>query len=76
MRTLSIHHLTRYRYGAAVQFLPHRLFLRPREGHDVRVISSMLEITPPAGVVWHRDPLGNSVAVARFRSSMRRSEAR
>ena len=66
MRILSIRHETRYRYAEPVEFLPHRLFLRPREGHDVRIVSSRLEIAPPHQVTWHRDPLGNSVAVARF----------
>jgi len=37
MRTLAIRHLTEYHYPAPMQFLPHRLFLRPREGHDVLV---------------------------------------
>ncbi len=66
MRTLSIRHETRYRYAAPVTFLPHRLFLRPREGHDVRIVTSRLDITPPSQVVWHRDVYGNSVAVAQF----------
>jgi len=66
MRRLEIRHLTRYLYAAPVTFLPHRLFLRPREGHDLRIAASRLDIEPPAGVVWHRDAFGNSVAVASF----------
>lgn len=66
MRTLHIRHLTRYQYSAPVEFLPHRLFLRPREGHDVRIVTSTLEINPTPAVVWHRDAFGNSVAVASF----------
>jgi transglutaminase-like putative cysteine protease len=66
MRTLSIRHETRYRYATPVTFLPHRLFLRPREGHDVRIVSSRLDISPASQVVWHRDVYGNSVAVAQF----------
>lgn len=69
MRTLNIHHHTRYTYGAPVTFLPHRLFLRPREGHDVRVVQSLLEIEPAASVVWHRDTFSNSVAVVEFQES-------
>lgn len=66
MRTFTIHHLNEYQYSAPVHFLPHRLFLRPREGHDVRVVRSRLEISPAHSVVWHRDVFGNSVAVASF----------
>lgn len=66
MRKLSLRHATRYRYLQPAHFLPHRLFLRPREGHDVRIVSSRLVITPDCSVVWHRDACGNSVAVASF----------
>jgi transglutaminase-like putative cysteine protease len=69
MRTLSIRHETRYRYAAPVKFLPHRLFVRPREGHDVRIVRSRLDISPAAQVVWHRDVYGNSVAVVQFEQS-------
>jgi len=66
MRKLSLRHVTRYLYPQPAQFLPHRLFLRPREGHDVRIVSSRLRIEPDCTVVWHRDACGNSVAVATF----------
>ena len=69
MRKLAIRHLTEYRYSAPVTFLPHRLFLRPREGHDVRIVNSRLSIYPQHAVVWHRDAFGNSVAVASFSQS-------
>jgi transglutaminase-like putative cysteine protease len=66
MRRLSIRHATRYRYATPVTFLPHRLMLRPREGHDVRIVTSRLDIVPAHSVVWHRDAFGNSVAVVEF----------
>lgn len=66
MRTLRIEHLTEYRFAAPVQLLPHRLMLRPREDHNLRVIASRLEIEPHAQLHWQRDPLDNSIAVARF----------
>jgi transglutaminase-like putative cysteine protease len=69
VRHLRIHHLTEYRFAAPVQLLPHRMLLRPREGHDVRVIASRLQIEPAAVVQWHRDPLDNSIAVATFQGS-------
>jgi transglutaminase-like putative cysteine protease len=66
MRKLSLRHVTRYLYPQPARFLPHRLLLRPREGHDVRVVSSRLLIEPECTVVWHRDVCGNSVGVASF----------
>ena len=69
MRKLSIRHLTRYRYAAPVTFNPHTLLLRPREGHDIRIESSQLNITPAHAALWHRDVHGNSVAVVSFTES-------
>ena len=66
MRRLRIKHLTEYQFAARVSLLPHRLLLRPREGHDVRIASSRLDIFPAAVIRWHRDPFDNSVAVASF----------
>ncbi len=65
---LRIHHRTRYHYAEPVSFQPHRLVVRPREGHDLRVESLLLGITPAAEVVWSRDIFGNSVAHAHFRN--------
>jgi transglutaminase-like putative cysteine protease len=69
MRQLQIEHLTTYEYSNAVEFLPHRLLLRPREGHDIRIVSSELTIFPAHEVKWHRDVYGNSVAVVAFSES-------
>ncbi len=67
MQRLRISHLTRYEFGGPVQLEPHRLMLRPREGHDVHIESSLLEISPAgAEVRWHRDTLDNSVALVSF----------
>jgi len=41
--------------------------VRPREGHDQRLISARLDIDPPpSDLRWLHDVFGNSVAVARF----------
>jgi len=64
---LRIQHRTHYRYAAPVSFSPHRMVIRPREGHDLRVESLELDISPAAQVVWTRDILGNSVAHAYFK---------
>jgi len=66
MREIQIHHLTRYSYAETVNLLPHTLHLRPRDGHDIRVQSSRLVITPMFEIDWKRDVYGNSVALARF----------
>ena len=66
MRRYKILHRTYYNFSAAVQLEPHALRLRPREGHELRIESSSLEITPPATLRWHRDVEDNSVAIATF----------
>jgi transglutaminase-like putative cysteine protease len=63
---LRIVHQTVYRYHRAVTFLPHRLLLRPREGHDLRVESLALATIPRSEIAWSRDIFGNSVAYAHF----------
>ncbi|MEE4291134.1 MAG: transglutaminase family protein, partial [Cycloclasticus sp.] len=50
----------------------HTLRLRPREGHELRIESSTLDISPSATLRWHRDVEGNSVATATFSNSAQR----
>ncbi len=66
MRRLNISHVTEYQFPNPVTLLPHRLLLRPRESHNVRIESSILEILPAHTVQWKRDVLDNSVAVVSF----------
>jgi len=68
MRRYKILHRTYYNYSTAVRLEPHALRLRPREGHELRIESSNLKITPPATLRWHRDVEDNSVAIATFDS--------
>jgi transglutaminase-like putative cysteine protease len=63
---LRIQHRTTYRYAQKVIFGPHRLRLRPREGHDIHIEQSVLEITPAHQIHWIRDVGGNSIAVVNF----------
>lgn len=63
MKRIRIQHTTEYNFSQAVDFTDHRLLLRPREGHDIRIISSMLEVSPESTVKWYRDIYGNSVGV-------------
>jgi len=66
MQRLRIDHLTEYRFNAPLTLLPHRVMLRPRENHNVRIASSKLEIVPVANIRWQRDTLDNSVALLSF----------
>lgn len=66
MKRLRISHLTEYSYSSPVTFAPHRIVVRPREGHDVHIQSSKLAISPNATVRWLRDIYGNSIAIASF----------
>jgi hypothetical protein len=55
MKRMRIIHHSRYIYREPVVFHPHRAMLRPREGHDVHIAASTLQITPAASVRWVRD---------------------
>lgn len=69
MRVLRVEHVTEYRFGVFVTLLPHRLLIRPRESHELRVVSSTLDIAPAHEVRWSRDMLDNSVATVAFREA-------
>jgi transglutaminase-like putative cysteine protease len=66
---ISILHVTRYRYDRPVAFGTHRLLVRPRDGHDLRVLETHLVITPKPKLHWQFDVFGNSVAHAVFSES-------
>jgi len=66
MQRIRITHTTIYRYAGPVRFLEHKLHVRPREGHDIRIESSGLAITPAFAISWQRDVYGNSVAIIEF----------
>ncbi|MDB4974285.1 MAG: cysteine protease [Myxococcaceae bacterium] len=66
VRRLQIDHRTEYRFPGYVTLLPHRLLVRPRESHSVRILSSLLSISPGHTVRWQRDALDNSVALVSF----------
>ena len=64
---LSVRHTTTYRYARPVELGEHRLMMRPRDGHDQRLIASALAIDPePARVRWLYDALDNCVAMVSF----------
>lgn len=67
MPTVSINHLTRYRYRRDVSFGEHRILVRPRESYDQRVLRAELAIEPkPTSLRWLQDVFGNAVAIAQF----------
>ena len=66
MRRLQIKHVTTYQYSESVTLLPHKLLLRPREGHDIRIESAELIISPAYQLQWQRDVYDNAVAQATF----------
>lgn len=66
MKPLTVRHTTVYRYARPVSFGPHRLMLRPRDSHDLRLVRTYLAVSPRADMRWMHDVFGNSVAVASF----------
>jgi transglutaminase-like putative cysteine protease len=61
MTRLLIRHETRYGYERPVRFAEHRLLVRPRDSHAIRVVDAVLTVSPPGKMRWHYDALGNSV---------------
>jgi transglutaminase-like putative cysteine protease len=59
---IRIQHRTTYTYRAPVQFGQHKVMIRPREGHDIHIESSIMEITPGHNIHWMRDVNSNSIA--------------
>jgi transglutaminase-like putative cysteine protease len=67
MTSLTIRHVTTYRYRQPVAFGEHRMMLRPRESHDQKIIEASLGITPqPSRLRFVEDDFGNHVAIAEF----------
>jgi transglutaminase-like putative cysteine protease len=63
---IRIQHRTTYRYASLVQLGTHRVMVRPREGHDLHIESSILTINPKPVIHWMRDVNGNSIALVDF----------
>lgn len=61
MAALKIRHETCYTYERAVTFSPHKLLVRPRDSHAIRVVAASLTLSPPGETRWVYDALGNSV---------------
>lgn len=64
MPSLTIRHVTTYRYRQPVAFGEHRMMLRPRDSHDQRVIEASLEISPePRGLQFVQKPSSSQLSV-------------
>ena len=61
MSRFSIRHETRYAYERPVSFGAHRLLVRPRDSHAIRLIAADLTLSPPGETRWTLDALGNCV---------------
>jgi transglutaminase-like putative cysteine protease len=66
MKLLTVRHATTYRYAEEVTFGLHRLMIRPRDSHDLRLVSSTLSFSPAGQVRWLHDVFGNSVTFIDF----------
>jgi transglutaminase-like putative cysteine protease len=63
---LRVRHTTTYQYAAPVSFGEHRLMLRPRDSHDMRLVGATLTTSTPAELRWIHDVFSNSIAIAKF----------
>lgn len=66
MKLLTVRHATRYRYAQPATFGAHRLMLRPRDSHDLRLVDAELTLSPPGDIQWSHDVFGNSIAHVEF----------
>jgi len=61
MTRLTIRHETHYSYERPVLLGQHRLLIRPRDSHAIRVTAAHLAFSPSGDTRWSYDALGNSV---------------
>ncbi len=70
MPRVHVTHATTYRYARPVWFTPHRLMLRPRDSHDLRVLAATIGIDPPAAAIrWAHDVFANSVCYVEWNAA-------
>jgi len=60
----DISHTTHYRYAQPVALGQHQVLFRPRDSHDLRVLATDLQVTPPpVDIRLVQDAYSNSVAL-------------
>ncbi len=69
MTVIRVNHTTRYHFSQPVELGEHRLMIRPRDGHDLRLLEASVGIHPQARLRWSFDTFGNSIARAFFSGS-------
>lgn len=58
-----VEHRTVYHFRRPVLLGEHRLMIRPRDSHDLRLVNATLALSPPGKVRWLHDVFGNSIAI-------------
>jgi len=77
MPHLTVTHTTHYAYHRPVGLLRHRLMMRPRDSHDLRLHAATLDIQPaPASTRWAHDIFGNSICLLDWADSTRTDNLR
>lgn len=71
MKYLTVSHTTTYSYVKPVTLGEHRLLMRPRDSHDLRLTGADLMLSPPGKIRWMHDVFGNSVAHVTFSTPAR-----
>ena len=67
MPRVRVTHATEYHYEKPVRLLAHRLMIRPRDSHDLRLLETALTVSPPAHTTrWAHDVFNNSVCYLTF----------
>jgi transglutaminase-like putative cysteine protease len=62
-----LRHTTTYNYANPVSLGRHRLMLRPRDSHEMKLHDATLTIAPaPSNIIWQYDVFGNSIALVDF----------
>ena len=75
MAFFRISHRTQYHYNQPVRLGPHRLVLRPRESHELRLVSLDIVTTPVCSISWAGDVFGNAIATASFDAQAERTDS-
>lgn len=72
MARINITHLTEYNYRNPVGLTRHRLMIRPRDSHDLRLHDASLEVDPvPSVSRWAHDVFGNSICYLEWPQELR-----
>lgn len=69
MKNVTVSHRTEFLYKTSVELGKHRLMVRPKDSHDMKVIQSSLEISPEASVSNGSDRFGNHVETVTFKGT-------